>query len=335
MGMHDDVIGLFMLVKIFLFRRTSNWVDQETEADLTYRWWGEYGCYIGPVLALLIVMAIVLRYRTYKRWIWLMVGFGLIMVGNHFSFMPWGILKQLPVYKALRVPTRYGLLVMLCIAVVAAYMLEDLIHWLKARNRKRLARKLAVILTVLIAADLWSYGIHILSKMKHEQVEPVPVRKTFRQEPGNRKYMEQYVRANTGTVDCYEADWITPSEHLGFNLTSEAWPIRRRHATVTQRSWSPNRIELEVNAANATTIIYNMNNDKWWRTSVGDIVTHKGLLGIRVPAGTHSIVLSYEPFPFYIGAMVSAVSLLTVIGLLFWSYHRRKRKPPTPHVPSE
>jgi hypothetical protein len=56
---------------------------------------------------------------------------------------------------------------------------------------------------------------------------------------------------------------------------------------------------------------------------VAPISVNGALLGVPIPAGNSSVELSYRPTDLYIGALISAISLLIIVALLFGSRARQ------------
>jgi hypothetical protein len=325
-GTEDDRIGLSTLAAIFLDRRTDIWVDAAKDGPLRYRWWGEYGAYLGPVGIALLVAAVARHLRSQRKWLILMVLFVLVMMGTWGPWSPWELLKRLPIYNSLRVPTRYAMLVTLCAAIAGAAVLDRLGPWLRERGRARLAAVLPALLLAATAADLWTYGVRVLSTVGHEEVRPVDVRPAFRQEPGNAGEMERYVRANAGTVSCYEAGWIAPAKGIRTNRPSEAWPLESGTMDVATAAWSPNRIDLDVDVRVAGPLVVNVNHDRWWTASAGEVGVRDGVLAVDLPAGRHALTLSYEPLPFWIGLALSGVAVAVAVALVAGRARRRDQR---------
>jgi uncharacterized membrane protein YfhO len=72
--------------------------------------------------------------------------------------------------------------------------------------------------------------------------------------------------------------------------------------------------------------------DRWypqWRVTIDGrpaelVRVDHAFRGVRVPAGTHRVVFSYEDRALQVGLVVSAVSVLGLAGLWLW---RRRRRP--------
>lgn len=80
--------------------------------------------------------------------------------------------------------------------------------------------------------------------------------------------------------------------------------------------WTPNEITLEVTARRATRVLINQNHDRHWRSSVGAVVSHQGLLAVDVPAGRHTVVVSFVDRALQLSLFVSALTLLALLAML-------------------
>jgi len=54
--------------------------------------------------------------------------------------------------------------------------------------------------------------------------------------------------------------------------------------TITERGWTPNRIDLDVHLDDATRLLVNQNWHAGWRASVGTVTSDHGLLAVDLPA---------------------------------------------------
>ncbi|MFO0557052.1 MAG: hypothetical protein U0269_03460 [Polyangiales bacterium] len=69
----------------------------------------------------------------------------------------------------------------------------------------------------------------------------------------------------------------------------------------------------------------NQNYERHWRTSVGTVVSHQGLLAIDVPAGRHTVVLKFVDRALQLSLLVSALTLLA-LGAMLAKYAARSAR---------
>ena len=81
--------------------------------------WVEYSQYVGwPILGLALIGAAVAVRRTGARWLLTgTIGFGLLTMGNFADWAPWTLVHELPIYDSLKVPSHFGVLMLLIILI--------------------------------------------------------------------------------------------------------------------------------------------------------------------------------------------------------------------------
>ncbi len=100
----------------------------------------------------------------------------------------------------------------------------------------------------------------------------------------------------------------------------EAW-FKVASNKVKHVSITPNRIEVEVEAAAPGILEINQEHHPAWSSNLGEIVGRSGRLRVRCPAGKSSLVLTYMPAHFFIGL---AISILTMAAIAFLARYRRR-----------
>jgi hypothetical protein len=106
---------------------------------------------------------------------------------------------------------------------------------------------------------------------------------------------------------------LPESSLLRGDLPNEEYPEDPKKASVKRLSWSPNEIELAIDAKEATTIYVNQNWAPEWRSSVGTVKSVEKLLAIDVPAGSYKLVLAYKDRALMACLSVSLLSLLVLL----------------------
>lgn len=257
-----------------------------------------------------------------------------LAMGDFGPKSPFHLLKGLPMFSQLRFPDRYAVLLLFFVAVGAARgvtRLEDSVlagvrrlwrWWF--RWRKKPARSLppeVVFVVVGLAAYLAYRGLRPEAEEIAEQVRirpgsmmvqepPRAYDQPFRQHRGNRRDAHVFPAANMGTIYCVAGNPLPQSALLRGDLPQEEYPSDPTKATVTRKSWSPNEIELEIDAKEPTTIFVNQNWAPQWRSSVGTVKSHEKLLAVDVPAGKNVVTLAYRD-------RLLVVCLLVSLGTLF------------------
>jgi len=87
--------------------------------------------------------------------------------------------------------------------------------------------------------------------------------------------------------------------------------------TVTEQSWSPDAIDLDVDLSRPATVVVNQNWSSGWRASVGEVKSTKGLLTVAMPAGKQTLSLRFRPRSATGGALTS-LAAVAALGFLVW-----------------
>jgi hypothetical protein len=254
---------------------------------------------------------------------------------------PWSafhLLKALPMFSQLRFPDRYTVLILFFLVVCAARgitRVEDalprLVRGLWDRWfawRKRPARPLPVEIGIVMVgvATLVAYEVlrpqaetvlengRIKAGTMMLQEAPREYEQPFRQSRGNRRDAHIFTTANLGSIYCVAGNPLPQSALLRGDLPQEEYPSDPKKATVTRKSWSPNVIELDVDAKEATTIYVNQNWAPQWQSSVGTVKDHEKLLAVDVPAGKYTMELAYRD---RLLTVCLLLSLATLLGVLY------------------
>ncbi len=276
-----------------------------------------------------------------------------LALGDFGAWSPFHLLKLLPVFSQLRFPDRYMVVALFFIAVCAARgitRLEDSIPavvrgvWSRVRAWRRKEPSEAPVELVFLAVLLATYGayravrpplddlvehVRIKPGMMFLQEAPRRFEQPFKQHRGNRRDAHIFPSINMGSIYCVAGNPLPESALLRADLPAEEYPVDPAKATVKRLSWSPNVIELEVDAKEATTIRVNQNWAPEWRTDVGTVKSDEKLLAVDVPAGKHMITLAYRDRALMACLLVSLATLLAMLSLVArdtWKWLRDERE---------
>jgi hypothetical protein len=297
------------------------------------------GAYVGWLPLLLALGAVALRPRRHAALALLAFAFVWLALGAAAPLDLWGLLHALPGFSMLRVPARFNVCVLVCLALLAGAGLDALRAGLT--RRERLARALAWGLTAFVAADLClvngaifrvAFSVPPLAPsargdLTHYEESPYltayrerAVYPVFDNWPGAAY---PALLENRGVIDTYDTIPFQPRALAASNrdYRGEAW-FRETGGRIESLRVTPNRIRVETDG-HAGTLVFNVNFDPGW-TVAGDGVSAprsaQGLLAVAVPGGVSALELRYRPRSFRRGA---AVSGLTLLGLLVvWTRSR-------------
>jgi hypothetical protein len=233
-----------------------------------------------------------------------------------------GLLREVPMFAALRYPERFLWLGVLFASESAATAVARVPLVGEGRTwRVGLALALGAALAWTVASELGAFHRVALARAL-SQVTEAPT-DDFHQARGNR-WMAVHLQAiGVGSLGCYETHRLAQSPLLRGDLPAEEYlaPDDVGAGSVARRAWSPNRIQLRVEVTRPARVLVNQNWAPGWHASTGAVVSHEGLLAVDVPAGAHDVTLSFLPWSTVGGAATTLTALLS-LGLLGWRARR-------------
>jgi len=304
----------------------------------------DVGMYIGPLVAALFVLGLVVHARRQWRLAVTLPVFLWLSLGERPGFSLFELLHRLPVYESLRYSERFRLIWFAVLCLFAGHGLQ----WLRARLELRrpavgYGRWLVVGVLVFIVGDMFVITRPIYELAYSIPPLTVPRSPEFRQIGWLRHYDAHGMLAgvdrkidsswsahfpallmNLGAVKCYETAFVPrqPKPMTSPDYQGEVYLLNGQ-GQVRTVSWTPNRLRYAVAVREPTQLIINQNFYPSWRAADGrKLSSHFGLLSLRVTPADHFIELSYQRDSFYFGAAISAACWL---GLLWLS--RRELRP--------
>ena len=245
-------------------------------------------------------------------WAWLGAGYGV------FPSL-FAATQALPVYGTLRYPERYLILFGLVASTLAARGLTVAAALARARSprRPRFRMLYVAVLAALSLATVPLLRQHLASAtMRDLGPQPVTIERPFHQARGNRLELAYYAPMERGSLSCWDAYPVPESPLLQGDLPAEERLEDARAGHVTERSWSPNHIDLDVDLERPARLLVNQNWHRGWRTSAGEVGSSRGLLVVDLPAGARSVSLDFVPRSARGGLFVSIVTLLGALLVL-------------------
>lgn len=284
----------------------------------------EYGAYLGPLAAGLVLVGIWTRPRAAAPWLLLaLLGLGLALgsaLGGNQS--PWALLHALPLFASQHVPSRFLMLAVLALGMLAGVGLDGF-----ARDAGRWRTIAAVVLLGASSFDAALVGPRNLAYISDGDIDVLPSAAHFIQfRDSDSRRMYSIARANMGALNCYEP--LQPeTEVLGINdagYRGEQYLLGGGKVTLVD--WSPSRLVIDVVAARPDLLIVNQNHDSSWRVVAGrgEVEAHGGLIAVRVPSGAQQLTLAYRS-PRFAAGLVMACVALTAAATRAIVRRRRKR----------
>ena len=295
-------------------------------------WFHEYGYKLSYLTIPLLLSSMRLR-KAWRWWLVAVVG-GAIVAGEALPYGPWWMLRHLPFFRELRVPSRYAVMLALALPLCAGVALDDL-----AARVRRLARRAGaplVVTGVLISAmtlEQIVYGWGLFGGHFTFEAEVATPGTPFYRVEGHWAQMMDLVLRNRGVMKCDEEAPLQRALTLDLGPVPQVRLEDPSAGELGDLEWSPNRMAVDVQLERPALVLFNSNWNEHWRTSHGAIAKvgpkverdrDGGRLGVDAPAGRYRLEVVYRPRSFVVGAAVSSIAAPAL--LLGWILVRRRRR---------
>jgi hypothetical protein len=268
-------------------------------------------------------------------WIFVAVGAS-IVAGAAWPYGPWWLLHQLPIFRDLRVPSRYQVMLAIGVPLLCAMALDDL------RARSFWKKPLTVAVLVLCALDGLAFDWVRYEKTFDLHTDLAKEGTPFYQIVGGWREMMANVFENHGAIGCDEEAPLQRALKLDEGAVAQARIEDPSAGTLLATRWSPNVVELDVDLRKNAVVSVNENWNEHWRVELfGDARTAEraevvrvgpklerdkdgGRLGARVPKGHYTIAFLYRPRSFTVGLLFSLVAIPMAVAA--WIAARRRRR---------
>jgi hypothetical protein len=285
----------------------------------------------GWKLPLLIwpLMALGLRRSLLReRWsLWLFFIAGLaIAAGSALPLGPWVLLKKLPLFRDLRVPSRYVVVSALAATLLAAATAQSL---LAARPYRRLAM---VLLVSVFAGESLVYTVGLYRRTPLTAFVAAPPGAPLYQVQSHWSTMLPDVLRNHGVIGCDEEAPLQRAQALDLGDVPQARLLDPDAGQVRITRYAPSRIDLQVQLSRPTLVLLNSNWNEHFQASLGTIEKYGdkhprdrdgGRLAVRLPAGTHALSVSYLPGSVVAGLALSLIFGPALLAVFLWARRLR------------
>jgi hypothetical protein len=228
-----------------------------------------------------------------------------------------GLLRELPVFEALRYPERFlWLAILYASEPVTRALIRIPLVGEGALWRKWTTVALSITLLFSLGSELASFRRVIAGR----QLGAIAVerRSEFRQARGNRWLAAHYDSIGVGSLSCWEPYPVVMSPLLRGDLFAEEY-LRDDDAGHAKRvAWSPSELVVHVDLVQSTRLYVNQNWHPGWHTSIGEVVQEEGLLAVDLPPGAHDVRLRFRPRSAFAGLFVSLAVLVSFLAGRRW-----------------
>ena len=272
--------------------------------------WHEFGAYLGPIAALLILAGLIFQFRENLPWLILTIVSLVLVLGSFASpWSPWDLLHRLPGFESMRVPSRFILLALFALALMAGRGMDALVSLFSYRRGA-----MTILLFCAIAGTHLLVSLPILGEAFTVLPDRIARTGDFRQVTGDPNRMYSAFLANEGTV---KAAWLSAYQGgrgiFDGNQLHE-WYSEEDKILVRHREFTPNRITFTIASPTGGTLVVGQGFDAGWRRSDGgEVREFHDLVSCRIDAGQQKLEIYYRPDYFYLGLIISLVSIVLAI----------------------
>ncbi len=313
-------------------RSASIPTDQLQSASVEGRvpWgWHEYSAYLGIPAFLLFLLAF-LKFKENWKLILLSLIFMLLALGNVALVPIWNVLKLLPFFSSVHLPSRFIIMFVFCAAILAGKAAQD---------TKFLRNKVILIgLILIITLDMLLVARPVLSGTF--PIRPFDIN-TYEYGEYKQIYVDSLVvigqypnmLQNLGTWNCYERI------HLKQRSIPELLDVAGKNPNFIGNAYfletnesfdfsyfSPNRLEVEFKTNATRTLVINQNYYAGWKAKNKQAFSQNGLIAVTVNPSETKAAFYYWPNSFVIGLLVSLAAVFGCAVFLFMKFKKAKNE---------
>jgi hypothetical protein len=285
--------------------------------------WHEYSVYIGVIVFVLFVSSLFLLFK--KEWDLILTTliFVLLYFGNK-AYL-WTLFKLLPVYRSLHGTSRFRIIIVFLVAILAGKMLS---YFEKKKNKKirsNLENYIIIFIIFIIIIDLISISfpfVKIMFFIKPPELNPSS---EFYHVVVDDRFYDQYknFQENKGVFNCYERLHLALASDPKYLVNGSLYPLYKGEAYLINKKgiakidyFSPNKIKILVDVKQEDILVFNMNYFKGWKVKGKEVKPYNGMIATKVFPSDKEIIFYYLPSSFLIGLIISLIGC--VLGFWFW-----------------
>lgn len=312
--------------------------DEGTLAGKLPWGWHEYSAYIG-IIPLLLALLAGINYRKNWKLILSALFFLALALGNYLPIGPWQFIRELPFFGGLHGPSRFIIVFVFFVALLAAKALSSL----KISDSKRIQTGCAAVLFIIVAADLL-----LVSRPMLSTAFPIASLEIKSTNLGNPEFIQMLSSApdlaqypnllqGIGTLNCYERlhlktralpQFVDGIPYRGF--IGNAY-IAETNESLNFTHFSPQKISLRLpELSSESTLVINQNYYKGWSVRLskgGDVegegekaaISHKGLLAAKIVQADSGkeVTFQFKSAAFILGAIISLMAIVAAAMIFF------------------
>jgi hypothetical protein len=252
------------------------------------------------------------------------------MLGHFSNWAPWSLLtKHVPVFKAMRVPSRFRIVFQCFIALFVAFAV-DRVHVVLERRFGRasfagIVRVGVLGLALVGVGDMVGFG-HQLIRLRFRGMPSPTVG-----EPNTRFFyttdaavdLAEAVRVNSGWLGCRSNAWPSKSDAAVWTGDLPQAKPTDDGARVDVGNRTSSTFSVDVDVKRESVVLLNSGYAQGWQSNVGQVIEWDKMLAVRLPPGYHKVRMEYWPRRMNLGIGLSLTGAAGVLLFLAWRIRRR------------
>ena len=306
--------------KAFISLTYQDLFDLMTNSDIGPKW-HESSAYIGLLAFAIIVLGLILRWRSNINLLLCCLFFVFIFLNKNSPIYIWGYINSnLPLYNSIRVVTRVVALITLTSSLFGGLALRAL-----GFISKKFVKLLVIIVLLNLflitpfSLDEWfTVEPHTLNPNEYNVSEFQQIRYSFEDVPHASSDMYRLILVNKGITNCWSP--VAPSSRAlpsdSFYYVGEVFTARNK-GTVSINEFTSNGVKVDVNLISSDIVVLNQNYYPGWHSSAGPVESHNGLISVKVDSDVSELEFYYSPYSFILGLLVTLVSTPLLLLVAF------------------
>jgi hypothetical protein len=287
--------------------------------------WGEYLSYIGYASLAAAFLGFLVACRRDWRLVALFAIVFIFMLGHFASWAPWSLLtKYAFVFKAMRVPSRFRIILQCVIALFVALAIDRVPFEIERRLGRTFfasAARVAVIGLALIGVgDMVGFGHQLIRLRFRGSPSPAVGELNTRMfyAPDQTLDLFENVRVNSMWTGCRSNAWPSNSEAAVWTGDVPQAKGVDENVRVDVGNRTSSTFSVDADVKKESVILLNSGYAAGWQSNVGQVIEWDKLLAVRLPPGYHKVRMQYWPRRMNLGIGLSIAGLVLVLGFIGW-----------------
>lgn len=296
----------------------------------------EYGAYMGKAGLLLAALGLLRAGR--RMWpVFLTGGLAVVVaLGSAAPLNVWALMRRLPLYHQLQVPSRFLGPILLSLSVAAAFGLSAVGEALEG-SRKGIRRIAEAVILVAVYLSLTSTGWALFPTIFTVPVPSQGVHADFAHRSTRlslypeltQSTMYPALLANSGSLEAYENVTVARATVLPPDDPAYRGEVflEAGHGRALLERWTMSSVSVDVRVEQPDYVVVNQNYYRGWKVRIRDaqggvriaeaLPRAGGVLAVAVDKTVRAVEFYYVPAGLLPGALISAVTLLA-LAVLSW-----------------